>query len=173
MDDKEFEHIVPLLRVKAMAAARGCGLDGDEAEDVAQDVLLKLWSIRGDLGSCSQSADGASRRVEALAYVAARNLSLDRQRRRRTVPMTDRPVVDDCHPQPDTMLEIADGERWLERRMASLPSTEYHVLRLRQLERRTDAEIAAILGIGEGSVSTILSRARRKLLEAMRRRNQY
>ena len=165
MNESEFEHIAPALRQRSIAAARGCGLDSDDAEDVAQDVLLKLWSLRADIGS-----GGAQGRVEALAYVAARNLSLDRLRKRHTVPMPDRPVPDGRNARPDTLLEMADDERWLERRMAALPSTEYHVLRMRQVERRTDAEIAAVLGIGTGSVPTILSRARRKLLEEMRKR---
>lgn len=161
-----------MLRQRSIAAARASGLDSDDAEDVAQDVLLKLWSLRADLASGSGQADGGSAqgRIEALAYVAARNLSLDRQRKKHTVAMPDRPVLDDRTAQPDTLLEIADNERWLARRMAALPSTEYHVLHLRQVERRTDAEIAAILGIGVGSVPTLLSRARRKLMEAMRKR---
>ena len=147
-----------------MAAARSCGLDADEAEDVAQDALLKLWTLRGEVG------EGCN--VEALVAVVARNMAVDRHRRRHTVPMTDRPVVDDRHARPDTLLEIADNEQWLSRKMQALPTTEYQVLRLRQVERKTDGEIAAILGIGEGSVPTLLSRARRKLLEAIRKRNQ-
>ena len=63
--------------------------------------------------------------------------------------------------------EVADDERWLEQRMQALPSTEYQVLHLRQVERKTDQQIAAILGIGIASVPTLLSRARRKLMQAM------
>lgn len=164
MDEKEFEHIAPELRRRSMAAARGCGLDADEAEDVAQDALLKLWSLRGEVD------EGCN--AMALVAVVARNMAIDRHRRRRTVPMDDRPVIDDRNARPDTMLEIADDARWLSRKMQALPTTEYQVLRLRQVERKTDGEIAAILGIGEGSVPTILSRARRKLLEAIKRKNQ-
>ena len=47
------------------------------------------------------------------------------------------------------------------------------MLHLRQVERKTDQEIASILGISASSVPTLLSRARRKLLaDIMRRRNQ-
>lgn len=170
LDEKEFEQAAPQLCRRAIAAARGCGLGSDEAEDVAQDVLLKLWSLRADLGSARGQAPPGAARVEALAYVAARNMAVDRLRRRRTVALPDRPVEDDRHAQPDTLLEIADNERWLERKLGALPSTEYQVLHLRQVERRSDEEIAAILSIPVASVPTLLSRARRRLLEAMARR---
>ena len=41
MKDKEFEHIAPMLRRRSVATARSLGLDADDAEDVAQDALLK------------------------------------------------------------------------------------------------------------------------------------
>ena len=172
MNEKEFEHIAPQLRRRAIAAARSCGLDSDEAEDVAQDVLLKLWSLRED--TASNVAAGPQRttsgRMAAFAYVAARNLSLDCMRKRHTVPITDSPVIDERNAQPDVVPENAENERWFESKCRSLPSTEYRVLNLRQVERRSDEEIAAILGIGVASVPTLLSRARRKLLEAVRKR---
>lgn len=161
MEDKEFEHIVPELRRCTIAAAHACGLDADDTEDVAQDALLRLWALRAELRQGS---------VQALAYTVAHNMAIDMRRRRRTLPIDGRPLVDDRQTQPDTRLEVADNERWLERKMRALPSTEYHVLRLRQVERRTDSEIAAILGIGAGSVPTLLSRARRKLLASIKNR---
>ena len=79
-------------------------------------------------------------------------------------------MIDERNAQPDVVLENAENERWFESKCRSLPSTEYRVLNLRQVERRSDEEIAAILGIGVASVPTLLSRARRKLLEAVRKR---
>ena len=158
MKDKEFEHIAPVLRQRSVDTARSLGLDADDAEDVAQDALLRLWSLRGELHVG---------RVEALVVTVARNLSIDIHRRRRTVPMDSRPIIDELHTQPDTLMEVADDERWLEQRMQALPSTEFQVLHLRQVERKTDQQIAAILGIGIASVPTLLSRARRKLMQAM------
>lgn len=57
--------------------------------------------------------------------------------------------------------------------MAGLPGTEYTVLHLRQVEGLDNKAIALRLGIEERSVATLLSRARRRLLEEIRkRRNQ-
>lgn len=46
------------------------------------------------------------------------------------------------------------------------------VLRLRQVERKSAEEIAAIMGISPGSVPTLLARARHAMLEELRRRRQ-
>ena len=59
---------------------------------------------------------------------------------------------------------------WLRQRLAKLPTTEYEILRLRQVEKRTYAEIAATLGITQTSVSTLLARARAKILAEIRER---
>lgn len=115
MNQKEFENIAKQLRLRSLAVAHGFSFDTDEAEDVAQDAMLKLWGLH----------------------------------------------------------ETTDNERWLEQRLKTLPSNEHAVLHLRQVERKTDQEIASILGISASSVPTLLSRARRKLLaDIMRRRNQ-
>ena len=165
---EEAERLTPQLRKTALRYM------GDTAlgEDIAQDVLLKLWSLREDIASnvAAGPQRTTSERMAAFAYVAARNLSLDCMRKRHTVPITDRPVIDERNAQPDVVLENAENERWFESKCRSLPSTEYRVLNLRQVERRSDEEIAAILGIGVASVPTLLSRARRKLLEAVRKR---
>ena len=94
-------------------------------------------------------------------------------RRCRTVPIdSGQAVADDRTAAPDAHLEQADNEEWLHRRLASLPSMQYQVLRLRQVEQKSHAEIAAILGTTPHSVATLLSRARQQLLEAIRRRNR-
>ena len=49
---------------------------------------------------------------------------------------------------------------------------QHQVLRLRQIELKDNAEIAAILGIKSASVATLLSKARRQLLADIRKRNQ-
>lgn len=148
-----------------MAAAESFGLTPDEAEDVAQDAMLKLWCLHSSLNDSTHAA--------ALATSVTRHLCVDATRRRRTVPMDSRPVIDDRHATPDNALEAADNERWLEKRLSQLPSNEHAVLHLRQVERKSEAEIAAILGISAASVPTLLSRARRKLLaDIMRRQRQ-
>lgn len=147
-----------------MSVGRRYGLADDEAQDVAQDTMLRLWAMRDTLDKY--------RSLESLAVTIARHRCVDMFKRKRMVPIDGRQVMEERFPSPDERLEAADNEAWLERRMAELPSSEYQVLYMRQVERRTNGEIAAILGIETTSVATFLSRARRKLLEAVRRRNK-
>ena len=45
MTENEFIHIVPQLRQIALQISQGYGVGCDEAEDIAQDAMLKLWAI--------------------------------------------------------------------------------------------------------------------------------
>lgn len=164
MNQTEFESIVPTLRHRVIAVARGYGLDSDDAEDVAQDAMLKLWNIRDQLGD--------DRPINRMAVCVARHLSIDHLRRRRTVSLGNITPEGRAETQPDTLLETEEDRQWLAQQMDRLPSTEHTVLHLRQVEQRTTEEIAAIVGISPASVVPLLSRARRHLLEQLKQRNK-
>lgn len=71
MDEAAFEHIAGSLRERALSASRALGLNEMDADDVAQDTLLKLWSMRQDLGRY--------RSLPALSTVVARHLRRNRR----------------------------------------------------------------------------------------------
>lgn len=73
---------------------------------------------------------------------------------------------------PESQLEWKEDEQWLHQRIEQLPPREMQVMRLRQTERRTNEQIAAILGISKDSVATMLSSARRKLFNQIKERNR-
>ena len=103
--------------------------------------------------------------------MVSRHLVIDLLRQqRKTVPIDTRLLIADTHILPDARAEIADNEAWLEKRMQSLPSTEYQVLLLRQVEGKDTDEIARLLGVSPNSVATLLSRARKRLLNDLKRR---
>ena len=52
MTDSEFEILARELRPQLVASARAVVHDSATAEDVAQDALLKLWTMRADLDRC-------------------------------------------------------------------------------------------------------------------------
>lgn len=162
MVQEEFENIAASLRSRVISVARGYGLNADSAEDVAQDAMLKLWTIREKYSDDKQAM--------ALGVTIAKHLSIDMLRGRRCSQLDDIKISDSQYCQPDSRLESQENELWLKMQLDKLPSTEYSVLHLRQVEHKSTEEIAAIVGISEKSVPTLLARARKKLLEEMKRR---
>lgn len=163
MEQTEFEHIAKQVRQRAVKTALAYSVGAEKAEDIAQDVMLKLWTIREDItGQAS---------AEKLAVCIARNLSVDDYRKCRTVSLDCRcNTIDEKQPPPDVCYEISENREWLLRRIEALPPTEHQILRLRQVERKTNEEISKILGIEKTSVATLLSRARTTLLNEIKER---
>ena len=164
MEQSEFEHIAHRLRSKAHGIAILYGFSQDDAEDVAQDVMLKLWGMH--------EAVECGSRIDAYVGIMAKHCCIDRIRTRRSdVRLDDTIEVVSNESQAD-MLEYKELETWLDKRISNLPSTSGIILRMRQIENRELDEIASILGISKASVSTLLSRARRQLLDELKRRNK-
>ena len=136
----------------------------EDAEDIAQDVMLKLWCLH-------EKMDDAAR-LKASVTIITKQVCIDKWR---TTHIQTRvgdimPIVDE-----DSLydkLEYAELEQWMKEQIDNLPSTSSIVLRMRQLEHRELGEIAEILNIRQTSVSTLLSRARNELLNKLKRRNQ-
>ena len=142
-----FNQQAPQLRQLALKAAAVAGADSDTAEDIAQETMLRLWQMRDDPRLYNP---------EGYASTIARHLAVNQLRRK----------------SPPLLLQRED-ERWLRQRIRNLPYTQHAILRLRQVEHRTNEEIAKILGIQTTSVNTLLARARRQLLnEIQQQRNK-
>ena len=139
------------------------GAGKEEAEDIAQDVMLRLWQMRDDLDRYE--------RPEALITLMARNLLRNHQRRRQPEVLDETMIISQGN-NPHKLLEIKEDDDWLDKRLQQLPATQRTLLYLRQVERYSREEIANLLGIEISSVSTLLSRARRTLLEEIKQRNK-
>ena len=134
----------------------------DEAGDVLSDVLLTLWRRLDDVpeGSVLPWSYGVARRtVSNHRRAASRHLKLVERLE------TERPpVVDD---DPSGQMEdpaLADA-------LAGLPAADQEILRLWAWEQLEPREIALSLGSTANAVSLRLSRARKKLADAMTRQD--
>ena len=165
MKEKTFAQRAPKLRRAALKASRNAGATEDEAEDIAQDAMLRFWQMHNELDRF--------RSLEAVAGKMARNLTLNMHRKKKFKMLDDSAMnaVSLTAVSPSTEIESSEELRWLENKMKSLPTTEYAILQMRQVEHQNNREIAQRLGIEESSVSTLMARARRRLLEEIRRRN--
>lgn len=162
MDKTAFEQQARTWRQKALSVSMSCGAGRDEAEDIAQDVMLRLWQIHDELERYDS--------VEALTTLMARHLLINHQRRRKPEALNEAKIVS-IITSPHEQLEMKEDDQWLTKRLEQLPTTQRTLLYMRQVERRSHEEIARLLGIEITSVSTLLARARRALLEDIKRRN--
>ncbi len=144
-----------------MSISNGAGKD--EAEDIAQDVMLRLWQMHDELDRYDS--------VEALVALMAKHQLRNHQRRKPSETLDDAIVVS-LNTSPHEELESKENDEWLSAKLQQLPTTQRTLLYMRQVERRSHEEIARLLGIEITSVSTLLARARRTLLEEIKRRNQ-
>ncbi len=163
MDKNAFEQQARTWRKKALSVSLNYGAGKDKAEDIAQDVMLRLWQMHDELDSYES--------IEALAALMARHLLRNHQRRRQPETFNDTIVVS-LNTSPHDILEMKEDDAWLTKRLEQLPTTQRTLLYMRQVERRSHEEIARLLGIEITSVSTLLARARRTLLEEIKRRNK-
>ena len=164
MEEKEFIHIAKELRERAYVASLRLGADDAQAEDVAQEVMLRLWQMHESL---------EVKRLGNMASIMARNLTIDQQRSVHAVSIEEEHVsrfVDTSEPMQ--RLEESENEEWLRQKLKQLPRTQQTILHLRQVERLTHREIAERLGLQETSISTLLARARKSLLEEIKKKQR-
>ena len=150
-------HHLPLL----LATARRILYDATEAEDVAQEALVRLWRNAATL----QLGPGGLR--PWLRRVVS-NLCIDRLRASRRLL-----VVDEVPEQvePASQLRALD-ERDLTTRVgaaiAALPERQRLALTLFHYEGLSQIEVGAMLGISDEAVESLLARARRAMKVALK-----
>lgn len=133
--------------------------DWVEAEDVAQEAMLKLWQIAPDW-----------RKGEALVstwlYRVVSNLVIDRLRKRKhhsAAPFDDLPQQEANEPPVlDAMFEN-DRLAALKNALNALPERQKQAVILRHIEDLSNSEIAAIMKISVEAVESLIARGKRKL----------
>lgn len=135
--------------------------DRAEAEDVAQEAMLRLWR---------QAADwrAGEARVSTWLYRVVQNLCIDRIRRRRpSVPPDEAPEPVD--PAPGVLVSMARSEtgRAVAEAIAALPERQRQAIVLRHFEGWSNPQIGEALECSVEAVESLLARARRALAERL------
>jgi RNA polymerase sigma-70 factor (ECF subfamily) len=140
-------------------AARMLGGDRAEAEDVAQETMLRLWRMAPEWRQ-------GETKVTTWAYRVATNLCIDRQRtraRRGQVALDAVPDPADDGPSAEGRLQEAGRLAALEAALADLPDRQRQAVVLRHIEGLTNPEIAAVMEIGIEAVESLTARGKRAL----------
>jgi len=137
--------------------------DWAEAEDVAQEAMLRLWRV----------APGW-RQGEALVltwvYRVVTNLCTDRlrARKRRQTDALDL-VAEPEDGAPGVVARLIDADRTaaLNAALACLPDRQREAVVLRHIEGLTNPEIAQVLQVGVEAVESLTARGKRALTAAL------
>jgi RNA polymerase sigma-70 factor, ECF subfamily len=158
--DEAIALLLPAFRRKVFGLAYSFLRDREAAEDVTQEVFIKVWrALPGFDGRASMST---------WIYAIARNASLSALRARRPQSSLSDPevmaAVESIDPVPsaDVIVERAAILRLVDQ----LPTKQRQVIMLFYMEAQSHEEVATMLGMPVGTVKTLLHRARARLSAA-------
>jgi len=130
----------------------------EEAEDIVQEVYVKLWGMRNDLDTYNS--------IEALCVRITRNLCLDQLRRRKVnldALKTEKHKQEAFPETPSESLEKKENADLLHTLIASLPEPQRSLVHLRHLEEKEYEEIAEMVNMNVNAIRVSISRARKQM----------
>lgn len=156
---EKFQIIVLPLREKLLGYSRKWPEAGADAEDIVQEVLLRLWERRDSL-------DGY-RNLEALAVQMVKNRCIDRWRMQKKLDVPCLTGAEAAPDNPELLLERKDAADRVKALIERLPPLQQAIIRMKDVEGYELDEIAAITGTQAEAVRMNLSRARKKVREGI------
>lgn len=158
--DEAIALLLPAFRRKIFGLAYSFLRDRDAAEDVTQEVFIKVWrALPGFDGRAAMST---------WIYTIARNTSMSALRARRPQSSLSDPqvmeAVESNHAVPAADV-VADRAAIL-RLVDQLPVKQRQVIMLFYMQAQSYEDVATMLAMPVGTVKTLLHRARARLCAA-------
>ena len=157
MDAQEFkQRFMPHYKLLYRVAYQLTG-NAQDAEDLLQDLYLKLWQKRDDL------PDEAMK--EAYLVTMIRHLFVDQQRLKRL--NTSAELKEEASPPDeqslDHQIDAKDEARKMEGLIHQLPERDAKIIQMHLMEDRSYEEIEQDTGLSQGNIRIIVMRTKKKL----------
>ncbi|MBI23365.1 MAG: RNA polymerase subunit sigma-24 [Roseibacillus sp.] len=168
-DHEAFEELVTRHQYAVVGTVAKMLGNPSEAEDVAQQVFLRLWK--------SAPRYRATAKFTTYLFTITRNLVFNESRRKfRRSEQSLEEQEDDWHQQfpeeghahPDQQLLQSELQQAVDRAIADLPEKQRMAVVLRHYEHMPYDEIAEVLGLSVSAVKSQLFRARSSLRETLK-----
>ncbi|MCP3969546.1 MAG: RNA polymerase sigma factor [Rhodobacteraceae bacterium] len=137
-------------------ASRMLGGDRAEAEDVAQEAMLRLWKVAGEWRQ-------GEAKVTTWLYRVVSNLCTDRLRKARGVGIDQIPEPEDDAASAETGLQDKARAAALQGALDELPERQRQAVILRHIEGMANPDIAVVMDIGVEAVESLTARGKRAL----------
>mgnify|MGYP002598835754 FL=1 len=157
MQKISFRNDILPLKDKLFRLALCITRNREEAEDIVQDTMLRVWNRREEWNVWET--------VEGFCLTICRNLAIDRSQKMdaRHVELTPEVTELPDMAAPDRLMERDERLGLLHRLIAELPEKQRTILQLRDVEGKSYKEIAEILQLTEEVVKVNLFRARQRI----------
>ena len=159
MQVEKFTSIVSRLRPRLLSLALQFNADFDAAEDAVQEALMRLWTAWEGL---SEATD-----AERLAVRLTKHACIDAYRKRQQQQTVE--LKDNSATTTDNTIQEAELQYALERAVSSLPPAARRLWTMFAEAQMDSAQISAATDIPVRSVSTMLSAARRHIVESLKK----
>ena len=164
-----FQNDVLPLKNKLFRLALRITLNREEAEDVVQDTMIKVWN------ACDRWQELDS--IEAYSLTIARNLSLDRIKKmdnqNDSLEEQNTERLDETSSTPSERMIQKDKLNIVRNIINELPEKQRSCLQLRDIEGKSYKEIADILSITEDQVKVNIFRARQTVKQRFQQFDSY
>lgn len=158
-EQEAFERLVPAFRRRVFGLAYSILRDRAAAEDLAQEVFVKLWRALPHFDGRAQ--------LSTWIYAITRNAAISALRsRRRSLSLSDRAVLEEVEGAGSAPADPPD-DATLRRQIEALPPAQRQAITLYYLDERPVGEVAEMMGLPANTVKTHLHRARAKLASAL------
>ena len=157
MQQQEFMQLISPFKTKLFRFAMQFVRNIAEAEDIVQEVLIKVWDKRATIHEIKN--------IEAWCMRLTKNLSIDKLRSKhlKVQALVNQSELVTSGINPHRQAELNDSVDKVKQLISKLPEKQRLVIQLRDIEEMSYQEIAKILEISMDQVKVNLFRARKQI----------
>lgn len=165
MKSSEFKLLVMPYSSRLYRMAFRLMSNREEAEDIVQEVYMKLWGMRNKLNNYNS--------IEALSIRITRNLCLDHLRRRKVNQnaLKAETLKEAAHSvTPAENLERKEEAEIIRTLIEALPEPQRSLIHLRHFEGKEYEEMAQMVNMNVNAIRVSISRARKQMREMLEKK---
>jgi len=170
MNNIRFQNDVLPLKDKLFRLALRITLNREDAEDIVQETMIKVWNRRDSWDEIES--------MEAFCLTICRNIAIDKTRRADTnntplSEMTQESADPTYLANPEQRTVQTDRVAVIRSLVDSLPEKQRTAMQLRDFEGKSYKEIAQIMDVSEDQVKVNIFRARQTIKQKFIETDRY